>query len=425
MKKYLVLFAFVFTILPVSAQIRGNNIVVIVSPDHKDWNYKVGEKATFSVQVLKSSTLVDNVQVDYEAGPDMYPDTKKSTTLKDGTMKYTATMNKPGFYRFKVKAHVGGKEYVGLSTAAFSPEKLQPYAQCPKDFDDFWQKALDEARNNDLNPTKTLLPERCTKDVNVYEVSFVNNRWGSRIYGILCVPVKSGKYPALLRVPGAGVRPYSGDVYTASKGAITLEIGVHGIPVTMEQNVYDRLLDGALNGYWDSNVNDPNKNAYKRIVTGAVRSVDYIASLPEWDGKIIGVTGASQGGFLSIAVAALDKRITFMGAVHDAMCDYEAELHQVAGGWPHYFLYEKADNKKVEGGRYYDGVNFARRLTCDCWFSFGYNDEVVPPTSSYGTYNIVTAPKKLSVYQQTAHFWYQEQWDEWQNWILEKMNINK
>ena len=114
-----------------------------------------------------------------------------------------------------------------------------------------------------------------------------------------------------------------------------------------------------------------------------------------------------------------------MGAVHDAMCDYEAEIHHVAGGWPHYFLYDKADNKKVEGGRYYDGVNFARRLTCDCWFSFGYNDEVVPPTSSYGTYNIVTAPKILSVYQQTAHFWYQEQWDEWQNWLLEKMNINK
>ena len=229
----------------------------------------------------------------------------------------------------------------------------------------------------------------------------------------------------LLRVPGAGVRPYSGDVYTASKGAITLEIGVHGIPVTMQQNVYDRLIEGALNGYWDSNVNDPNKNAYKRIVTGAVRSVDYIASLPEWDGKTIGVTGASQGGFLSIAVAALDKRITFMGAVHDAMCDYEAEVHGVAGGWPHYFLNTKVDEKKVEGGRYYDGVNFARRLTCDCWFSFGYNDEVVPPTSSYATYNIVTAPKMLSVYQQTAHFWYQEQWDEWQNWLLEKMNINK
>jgi cephalosporin-C deacetylase-like acetyl esterase len=423
MKKLISLLIIALAVLPVSAQIRGNNIVVKVSPDHKDWNYKAGEKAVFSVEVLRSSTLLDNVEVYYEAGPDMYPNVKKQAVLKDGTMKYTATMKKPGLYSLKVKAHVGNKDYEGSCTAAFSPEEIKPFAQCPNDFDTFWQNALKDARNNDLNPTRTLLPERCTKDVNVYEVSFVNNRWGSRIYGILCIPVTPGKYPALLRVPGAGVRPYSGDIYTASKGAITLEIGVHGIPVTMAQHIYDRLLDGALNNYWDSNVNDPDKNAYKRIVTGAVRSVDYIASLPEWDGKIIGVTGASQGGFLSIAVAALDKRITFMGAVHDAMCDYEAETHGTAGGWPHYFLYDKADPKKVEGARYYDGVNFARRLRCNCWFSFGYNDEVVPPTSSYGTYNIVTAPKKLSVYQQTSHFWYQEQWDEWQSWLLEQMNI--
>ena len=87
-------------------------------------------------------------------------------------------------------------------------------------------------------------------------------------------------------------------------------------------------------------MDDPDRNAYKRIVTGAVRGVDMIASLDEWDGKTLGVTGASQGVFLSLAVAALDKRVTFLGAIHDAMCDYEAELHGVAGGWPHYFYKE-------------------------------------------------------------------------------------
>lgn len=94
-----------------------------------------------------------------------------------------------------------GKDYEGLCTAAFSPEKIKPFAQEPNDFDDFWKKALDEARQIDLNPTKVLLPERCTKDVNVYEISYHNNRWGSKMYGILSIPVKPVKYPALLRVP--------------------------------------------------------------------------------------------------------------------------------------------------------------------------------------------------------------------------------
>ena len=406
--------------LSISAQIRGTNIVVSVTPDHQDWNYKVGEKASFVVNVRKSGTLLNQVKIDYEAGPVMYPNTKKTLILKDGTMKWSGEMKTPGFYRLKVVAHVDGKDYEGLCTAAFSPEKIKPFAQEPKDFDDFWKKALDEARQIDLNPTKVLLPERCTKDVNVYEISYHNNRWGSKMYGVLSVPVKPGKYPALLRVPGAGVRPYSGDTYTATGKCIVLEIGIHGVPVTMEQKVYDDLANAALNGYWDTNLENPDRNAYKRVVTGAVKGVDMIASLDEWDGKTLVVTGSSQGGFLSLAVAALDKRVTFLAAVHDAMCDYEAELHGVAGGWPHYFYHAKMNaitKARLEGARYYDGVNFARRITVPGWYSFGYNDEVVPPTSSYGLYNSVKAPKTLSLYQMTGHFWYQEQWDEWQEFL--------
>jgi cephalosporin-C deacetylase-like acetyl esterase len=156
---------------------------------------------------------------------------------------------------------------------------------------------------------------------------------------------------------------------------------------------------------------------------GAVRSVDFIASLPEWNGKTVGVTGSSQGGFLSLATAALDSRITFYAPVHDAMCDYEAALHKSACGWPHYFYnVEKPDTKKVEGARYYDGVNFAKRIkNAKGWFSFGYNDDVVPPGSSYATYNAVPGPKQLSLYQQTGHFWYQEQWDEWEQFLLERL----
>lgn len=423
MKKLLQFLLLLLMALPIEAQIRGNDIVVSVTPDHKDWNYKLNETANFEVNVRKSGTLLDNVQIDYEAGPVMYPDVKRSITLKDGTLHLKGTLNRQGFYRVKVVAHVNGKDYEGLCTAGFAPEKIQPYAKCPDDFDDFWKKALEEARRNELNPTMKLLPDRCTKDDNVYEVSFVNNRPNSRIYGILSVPKAQGRYPALLRVPGAGVRPYPGDTYTASGKCIVLEIGIHGIPVTLDQTVYDRLLDGALNGYWDTNLEDPNKNYYKRVITGAVRSVDFIASLPEWDGKTLGVTGASQGGFLSIATAALDSRVTFFAAIHDAMCDYEAETKGIAGGWPHYFYNQKADVKRIEGSRYYDGVNFAKRLRPSqvCWFSFGYNDEVVPPTSSYGLYNIVKAKKSLTVYPMTGHYWYQEQWDEWQNFLIHQL----
>jgi hypothetical protein len=40
--------------LGLSAQIKGYNIVVSVTPDHQDWNYKVGEKANFTVKQIPS-----------------------------------------------------------------------------------------------------------------------------------------------------------------------------------------------------------------------------------------------------------------------------------------------------------------------------------------------------------------------------------
>lgn len=427
MKKIFLIFFALLLAVGLKAQIRGNNIVVTVEPDHKDWTYRVGEKAGFTVEVRRSGTLVSDVKVDYEAGPEMYPEvSKQGVVLKDGTMRWTGAMKKPGFYRLKVKAYVGEKTYEAWCTAAFDPQKIQPTTEDPADFDEFWSKALSDARAAaPLNARRRLLPERCTEEVNVYEVDFQNIRWGSRTYGILCVPVKPGKYPALLRVPGAGVRPYAGDPWTAAKGVITLEIGIHGVPVTMEQEKYDLLAAGALNCYWNFNMDNRDEAYYKRVFIGAVRAIDYIATLPEWNGQQLGVTGSSQGGMLSLVCAALDKRVTCYAPVHAAMCDHTASLKGIACGWPHYFYYDKSKRTKerIETSRYYDGVNFARRITCPGWFSFGFNDDVVPPTTAYGTFNVVKGPKALSLYQQTAHFWYQEQWDEWQAWLFKQLRI--
>lgn len=419
--------------LPSFSQIRGTSITVTVTPDHKDWTYKTGETCTFAVNVLKSGTLLDNAEISYEMGPEMYPDVKKTMTLKDGSAKISGKMNKPGFYRLTVTAKVGGKEYKAWSTAAYSPEQLQPTAQCPKDFDEFWAKAIEEARWTSLEPTIEYLPERSSDKVSTYHVSFQNDRWGRRVYGILNVPTKPGKYPAILKVPGAGVRPYGGDSGLAQKGVVVLEIGIHGIPVIKEQAYYDNLFTAALADYWTNGCNNRDRSYYKHVITGCIRSIDFLESLStlnspalpsSWDGKNLGVCGSSQGGFLTIATTALDKRVSCYAPVHAAMCDHEASLKKIACGWPHMFYnVAKPDMAEVECMRYYDGVNFARRITVPGWFSFGYNDDVVAPTSMYATYNVAGGEKTLSPYQQTAHFWYEEQYTEWFDFLLGKMGV--
>lgn len=424
MKKILSLFFCLLCTLLVSAQIRGNEIRVMVSPDRADWKYGLYEKCTFTVRVLKAQNLLPGVTVDYELGPEMYPtETKTGVVLKDGKLTLKGTMKTPGFLRCKVKAHVDGRTYEGLATAAYAPEELRPVSQLPDDFLKFWETTLANARQTPLNPTMTLLPERCTETSNVYEVSFQTKAWGGRMFGILSVPKAEGTYPALLRVPGAGVRPYSGDTYLAPGKVIVLEVGIHGIPVTMQQSVYDNLAAGALNGYWNFCRDNRDQNYYNRVIVGALRAVDFICSLPQFNGKALGVTGSSQGGALSVITAALDSRVTFFGAVHPALCDHEAFLKKRAGGWPHYYYQAEPTDKELKALRYYDTANFARCLKATGWFSWGYNDEVCPPTSMYAAYNAVTAPKELHLYLETGHYWYQEQWEEWQDWLRKQLGL--
>lgn len=427
MKRVSLLFACLLCLFTTMAQIRGSEIRVMVSPDRADWNYDLNEKCTFTVRVLKAQNLLPNVTVDYELGPEMYPtETKKGVTLKNGELTLRGTMKTPGFLRCKVTARVGDRKYEGLATAAYAPEQLQPVTEFPADFREFWANELEEARRIPLQPLMTLLPERCTTTVNVYHVSFQTDRPDSRYYGILSVPKKEGKYPALLRVPGAGVRPYTGDCYTAEQGAITLEVGIHGIPVTMEQSFYDNLANGALNGYWTFCRNDRKSFYYHRVIIGALRAVDFICELPQYNGQALGVTGSSQGGALSVITAALDPRVTFYAAVHPALCDLEASMQKRACGWPHYFYYYGApDAKELKTVRYYDTANFARCLTVPGWFSWGYNDDVCPPTSMFAAYNVVNSPKEFHPYLETGHYWYQEQWNEWSTWLWKQMKIGK
>jgi hypothetical protein len=72
-------------------------IKVIVAPDHKDWMYKAGETARFSVQVIQYGNLLENVTVDYEAGPEMLPDIKKEDViLRNGKNEFSGNYESPG-----------------------------------------------------------------------------------------------------------------------------------------------------------------------------------------------------------------------------------------------------------------------------------------------------------------------------------------
>ncbi len=429
MFKKIILFAILwvktFTIL--SAQPVERFVKVVVAADHPDWTYKIGETVRFTISVFKNGNLVNNARIRYEIGLEKQEPTKKdSANVASGFQIVDGgTLNTAGFLRCVAIAEVEGKEYRNLATAAFDPLSINPTVDNPTDFDAFWQEATTELAKIPLDAKMTLMPERCTEKTNVYHVNIQNFRLGARLYGILCVPKKEGKYPAILHVPGAGVRPYAGDIINAEKGIITLQIGIHGIPVNMEPSFYTDLGAGILNGYPNYNLDNKNRFFYKRVYMGCVRANDFITSLPQYDGSNLAVTGGSQGGALSIITAALDNRVKWLGAFYPALSDVTGYLKGRAGGWPHYFdktnrVFNETKEKLATVG-YYDVVNFARRVKIPGMYSWGFNDETCPPTSMYAAYNVISAPKELFLALDTGHWTYPEQNEKMTGWLVEKL----
>lgn len=426
------------TPVPPSAQFRVATVQVRVAPDHGDWTYKVGEPARFRVVIAADNVPVEGVTVSYTAGQEQRPlETHTAAVPPGGLVIDGGTLKEPGFLRCIVTAQVAGKTWKGIATAAYEPEKIKPTQVEPEDFDAFWAKGRAELAKVPLEAKLTLLPDQCTDRVNVYHVSFrnISPEWmetKGRIYGIYCEPKKPGKYPALLRVPGAGVRPYFGDKGTAAEGAITLEIGVHGIPVNLPQEAYDQLAAAALDTYPLFNLDDRETYYYRRVFLGVLRANDFLTSRENWDGQHLVVAGASQGGWLTIMAGALDARVTGIAATHPAGCDMTGDLHARAGGWPWPFRQwnfpapsPNAIPAKITTTAYYDTVNFAKRLKVPGYYTWGYNDEVCTPTSIYAAYNLITAPKTLGLTLELGHAYTPEQGEAVQAFIRQSLGLKK
>lgn len=404
------------------AQPAQESIRVIVAPDHTDWNYRISEEVRFSITVLKSNIPLKEAKISYKINLEKMPaiDSAQIIMPEGKTTVLAKGLNEPGFLNCQVFFEYENKTYSSIATAGFEPFKIKPTCTLPDDFTKFWDESKKQLAQIPVEPVLRELPERCTSKVKFYEVSF--NNINGKIFGILCVPRAEGKFPALLEVPGAGVWPFYGDIKLAEKGIITLQIGIHGISVTMDASVYQALSEGALKDYWNFNLDNRDHYYYKRVYLGCVRAVDFIHTLPEFDQENIAVSGGSQGGALSIVTASLDPRIDYLNAFYPALCDLTGSLHHRAGGFPGLsFEGKKPEDAVVKTSAYFDVVNFARFVKVPGFYSWGYNDWVCPPTSTFSAYNSIEAAKELLIVPETQHYTFPEQLDKMNKWVIERL----
>lgn len=376
-------------------------------PNHADWLYKVGEKAKVEVN-FSIYGIPQNVEVAYEIGPDMLPATSSGKIkLKNGRAVIDmGTMKEPGF--LDLRLNVGGK-FAHHVKVGFSPEQLKPYTKEPADFDAFWRLNLDEARKTDLHIDCKKVDKYCTDETDMYLLKIKYDNCHSA-YGYMSRPKKAGKYPVVLCPPGAGIKTIKEpmrNIYYAKNGFTRLEIEIHGLNPEMTDEQFKEITTAFdyENGYLTNGLDDKDNYYMKHVYVACVRAIDYLTSLPEWDGKNVFVQGGSQGGALSLITAGLDPRVTACVANHPALSDMAGYLDNRAGGYPHFNrLKNMFTRQKVETMAYHDVVNFARRITCPVYLTWGFNDNVCPPTTSYIVWNLITAPKESLITPVNEHW---------------------
>lgn len=391
-----------------------SDVLWVTVPDHADWVYKTGEKAVVEVQLYKYGIPQDGVTVSYEIGNDLMPaDAEGSVVLKDGKAKITlGTMKEPGFRDCRMKVTLGEQVYRHHVKVGFSPEKIQPYTQMPADFQTFWDKNKKELADYPLTYSKELVKEYCTDKVDCYLIKLQINNRGQSVYGYLTCPkgAKKGSCPVVLCPPGAGVKTIKEPMrrrYYAEQGCIRLEMEIHGLNPMMTPDEFGEISTafGYESNYLNIGLDDRDNYYMRRVYQACVRSIDLLVSLPEWDGRNVIVQGGSQGGGLAIVTAGLDSRVTHCVANHPALSDMAGFKANRADGYPHFSKTNGMDTpEKIKTMAYYDVVNFARLVKAHTYITWGYNDDVCPPTTSYAVYNVLECPKEALITPINEHW---------------------
>ena len=331
-----------------------SDVFWVTVPDHADWLYKTGEQANVEVQFYKYGIPGDSIAINFEIGGEMMP----------------------------------------------------------ADFQQFWENEKVELAKFPLTYTKEHVKKYSTDQIDCYLIKLQVNQRGQSIYGYLFYPKKEGKYPVVLCPPGAGIKTIKEPLrhkYYAEQGCIRFEIEIHGLNPEMSEEEFKEIsaaFNGRENGYLSNGLDSRDNYYMKRVYLACVRSIDLLTSLPEWDGKNVIVQGGSQGGALALVTAGLDQRVTACVANHPALSDMAGYKAGRAGGYPHFFrnTVDMDTPEKIRTMAYYDVVNFAQLIRADTYMTWGFNDDVCPPTTSYIVYNVLNCPKEALITPINEHW---------------------
>jgi cephalosporin-C deacetylase-like acetyl esterase len=384
------------------------DVSVRITPDAASGVYASGEIASWTINV-NPGPASPAPELSYRITKDgSAPVASGKLDFSGAPVKLSATRSDPGTLVAQIYS-AGNSKALAVGGAIFDPEKIAPSAPEPVDFDTFWRAKLKELAAVPINAVLEKKPgAKQTPGVDFYHVTLDNIR-GTKVRGQLARPSAEGKYPALLVLQYAGVYPLKQEnvINDAKAGWLVLNISAHDQPIAEPKAFYDALSAGVLKDYTKIGNEDRETSYFLRMFLGSVRAADYLASRPDWNGKILIATGTSQGGLQAFVAAALSPSVTGVMALVPAGCDVHAPLAKRANAWPYWLSTtgnRDRDMKKIEvTAGYFDGIHFASRIHSPALIAYGLADETARPAGIAAAVNALKGPKEALILARSTH----------------------
>lgn len=298
-------------------------------------------------------------------------------------------------------------------------EKLKSYQgknPRPPNFDEFWEKGLAEMRALDRQVELTPA-EFHASNAQCFHLYFTGVG-GARVHAKLLQPRDATQsHPALLLFHG-----YTGDSgdwydklgYVAEGFTVAAldcrgQAGLSNDTSIVEGNTLHghiiRGLDDALHG-------SPDKLLFRQVFLDTAELAGIVMDMPDVDANRVGAMGASQGGALTVACAALEPRVKRAVPVYPFLSDYQRvwEMDQAKDAYlelQEYFRHSdpthRCEEQVFETLGYIDIQFLAARLRAEVLWAIGLMDTVCPPSSQFAVFNKIVSPKAMVVYPDFGH----------------------
>ncbi len=292
-------------------------------------------------------------------------------------------------------------------------KNYKPERNEPQDFERFWATTLEQTHSYPIN-TQFEKVDYGLKTIESYDITF-NGYGGQPIKGWFSIPkIRQTPLPCIVEFIGYGGGrgfPTNWLVWpSAGYAHLVMDTRGQGSAWSVGETP-DLQPDGASPhqpGFMTLGILSPLTYYYRRLFTDGVRAVEAACSHPDVDKSRIAVTGGSQGGGISLAVAGLEPKVSVVMPDVPFLCHYRRAT-EITDAYPYQEIsrYCMVHRDKVEivfnTLSYFDGLNFASRSKAKALFSVGLMDEICPPSTVFAAYNHFTGPKDICIYTYNHH----------------------